>query len=140
MRETVLKHLRERFQSLYEIVDTFDPTLLNTHLNVPSSKSVGEHMWCLIGARESYVTSLLAGEWSGFECSLSSTEHLGDILEKLKCSETLFEKAINDIREWTPERDELLIYLLEHETTHEAQLIRHLYALEQSLPESVKWA
>ncbi|WP_325895410.1 hypothetical protein [Grimontia sp. NTOU-MAR1] len=140
MRDVVLKNLCERFQSLNEIVDTLNPELFTTHLNVPKNKSVGEHMWCIVGARESYTKSLLKGEWAGFECSLASTECRGDVIEKLKSSEVAFDEVVNTISHWTPERDELLVYLLEHEATHEAQLIRHIFALEQTLPESVKWA
>ncbi|WP_028021958.1 hypothetical protein [Enterovibrio calviensis] len=140
MRDLVLQHLRERFQSLNNIVDTLAPELFNSHLDVPKNKTVGEHMWCIVGARESYANALLAGDWNGFSCSLSSTENRGDVQSALVSSEAAFESALAHVDEWTPERDSLLMYLLEHETNHEAQLIRHLYGLEQSLPESVKWA
>ncbi|MDD1793727.1 hypothetical protein LRP50_11355 [Enterovibrio sp. ZSDZ42] len=140
MRDMVLQHLRERFQSLNDIVETLDPALFNSHLEVSKNKTVGEHMWCIVGARESYANALSVGDWAGFTCSLSSTENWGDVQAALVSSEAAFESALSQVGEWTPERESLLMYLLEHETTHEAQLIRHLYGLEQTLPESVKWA
>ncbi len=140
MRNTVLKHIRQRFRALLDLVESLDPSLLETQLEVSKSKSIGEHMWCIVGARESYARALMAGQWDGFTCSLKDTNNLPDIIEKLKSSESAFEETICEIESWTETMDDLLVHLLEHESMHEGQLIRHLYALEQELPSSVKWA
>ncbi|PSV26247.1 MULTISPECIES: hypothetical protein [unclassified Photobacterium] len=140
MRSTVLKNIRQRSKSLLELVESLEPSLLEVQLDVPKSKSIGEHMWCIVGARESYARSLLVGKWDGFTCSLENTNNLLDIVAKLKSSEVKFEEAVTTIKSWTEERDDLLVDLLEHESMHEGQLIRHVYALKQEVPKSVKWA
>lgn len=48
-----------------------------------------------------------------------------------------FETVIAAI-EWTAERDELLLTLLDHETQHEGQIIRYAYAL--GLPFPTSWS
>ena len=140
MRLTVLNNIQLRFQSLLDIVESLEPSLLTQQLEVPKSKSIGEHMWCLVGARESYSRALLVGQWDGFSCSLESDENLADINDALKSSQVMFEQVIEGVQTWTQERDELLVRLLEHETMHEGQLIRHVFALGHTLPDSTKWA
>ncbi len=39
--------------------------------------------------------------------------------------------------EWTDAKDGLLVDLLEHETMHQGQLIRYVYGLGFSFPESL---
>lgn len=140
MRDTVLKNIRQRFESLLELVISLESSLLNAQLDIPKNKSVGEHMWCIIGARESYAHALKIGKWDGFSCSLEEIDSTQSIITKLKSSAEEFEIEVSKIQHWSPERHDLLVHLLEHETMHEGQLIRHLYALEHSLPDSVKWA
>lgn len=140
MIEIVLKNIRQRFNSLVELVDTLDTSLFEAQLDVPKSKSIGQHMWCIIGARESYARALKVGKWDGFSCSLEETGNPASILAKLHSSTEAFNNEINEVQDWTPERHNLLVHLLEHETMHEGQLIRHIYALKQELPDSIKWA
>jgi hypothetical protein len=49
-------------------------------------------------------------------------------------------EAIDAVGEWTAHRDELLASLYEHEVMHEGQIIRHMYALQKTLPSSWRWA
>ena len=139
MREIVLKHIHQRFASLLELIESFDPSSLTTHLNVPKNKSVGEHMWCIIGARESYTRALQHGAWDGFSCSLNSTDDHHAIILALNASAVAFDTTINALT-WDSAREGLLVQLLEHETMHEGQLIRHIYALEHPVPSSIKWS
>lgn len=140
MREMVLNNIHARFSSVLDIVNSLPPESYTAYLNVAKNKSVGDHIWCIVGARESYSQSLIEGQWAGFSCSLDSTENPTEAVEKLTASVAVFEKAISGIEDWTGEREALLLSLLEHEATHEGQLIRHLLALGESLPASVKWA
>ncbi|WP_339388877.1 hypothetical protein [Vibrio caribbeanicus] len=140
MRQTVLKHIFQRFDSMLELVQELEGSFLGCKLPIPANKSIGEHMWCIIGARESYARSLLKGSWAGFECSLQNSSDKVEIMEKLELSRLQFTSACESVEDWTQERDELLVHLLEHETMHEGQLIRHIYALEQPIPAKVKWA
>ncbi|MBU2896758.1 hypothetical protein [Vibrio hepatarius] len=140
MRNTILKNIRQRFESLLDLVESLEPSLLTSQLDIVKSKSVSEHMWCIVGARESYSRALSLGKWDGFSCSLEETDNPSNIIAKLHSSEEAFNNEINKVHDWTPERHDLLVHLLEHETMHEGQLIRHIYALKQELPNSIKWA
>lgn len=140
MRNTVIKNIESRFESMLDIVKTMEPVLLTQQLDIAKSKSVGEHMWCIVGARESYSRALIKGEWDGFSCSLESDDNLEEIINALNASKMQFEQAVKSLDNWTQSRDELLVSLLEHETMHEGQLIRHIYGLGHSLPDSTKWA
>ena len=62
------------------------------------------------------------------------------IAAKLKVSALAFDKALEGITDWTPERNALLASLAEHETMHEGQVIRLMYGLGHTLPPSWKWA
>lgn len=139
MHQTVIKHLQERFQSFADLAAQIGDAELGEKLDVPKSKDLLTHMWCVIGARESYAAALKAGSWSGFNCSLDEYNVTG-VRDKLASSAAAFAEAVAAIDTWTPERDELLASLMEHEVMHEGQIIRLWYALGHELPQSIKWA
>ncbi|RXJ74226.1 hypothetical protein CS022_03935 [Veronia nyctiphanis] len=140
MRDTVVKNIRQRFRSYSLLFEQIAEDSLTLQLPVAMSKSVGEHMWCIVGARESYTRALLNGKWDGFACSLKSDSNYSEIKKALDDSSRSFDDALAAVKVWTEERDDLLVHLLEHETMHEGQLIRHLYALGETVPSSIKWA
>lgn len=139
MHQVVIKHLQDRFQSFVDLAAQISEVELHEALEVPGSKNLSTHMWCIIGARESYTKALIAGSWAGFDCSLSEFTPTS-IQDGLRASAEAFNEAIKTIDDWTPEREELLVMLLEHEVMHEGQIIRLWYALEHELPASIKWA
>ncbi len=139
MHQTIIKHLEDRFQSFAELADQINDAHLGEKLDVPNSKTLLTHMWCVIGARESYAVALKAGAWDGFNCSMSEF-NVVEVRAKLAASAAAFADAIASFDTWTPEREELLASLMEHEVMHEGQIIRLWYALEHELPQSVKWA
>lgn len=139
MHQTVIKHLEERFQSFADLVSGISDAQLGEKLDVPGSKDLLTHMWCIIGARESYAAALQLGGWSGFNCSLDEYNVTG-VRAKLSSSAAEFAEAIKVIDSWTPQREELLATLMEHEVMHEGQIIRLWYALGHDLPQSIKWA
>jgi hypothetical protein len=139
MRATVIQNLKARFQSYADLISEVDRAALKQRLDAPKHKSLGEHLWCVVGARESYARAIEAGEWSGFSCSMKSFGH-GDFAAKLDDSARAVLEAVENVTEWSDGHDELLMMLAEHEVMHEGQIIRHMYGLEKTLPGSWKWA
>jgi hypothetical protein len=139
MRETIIRNLQARIESYAEFIATLDPADLTTRLAVPSDKSVAEHLWCIVGSRESYARALAEGEWQGFACSMTLYTH-DDFARALAASGAQIVAAVRGVSEWSAAQDALLAAVAEHEVMHEGQLIRHMYALERSLPSSWRWA
>jgi hypothetical protein len=137
MRETVVQNLIKRFNSYTELVGA--DVDLSQKLDAPKHKSLGEHLWCVVGARESYAKALRAGEWDGFNCSMTEFSQT-DFIEKLQISAADVKDTIKQIDNWTQNRELLLLELSDHEVMHEGQIIRHLYGLGYEIPASVKWA
>ena len=139
MRDRLIRSLTQRFESYDDLVATSSDEQLAIKLEVVKHKSLGEHLWCVVGARESYAKAIEAGEWSGFGCTLQSLS-LSDISKTLQSSSKEVIKAIESVDDWTDEREEYLLTLVEHEVMHEGQIIRHLYGADQIIPESIRWA
>lgn len=139
MKETVIQAIEARFVSFSKLLDGVPEELLEQQLPVEKSKSLTQHLWCIIGARESYTRALEKGGWDGFACSLSSYDK-PSIQQTLESSAQAFAVAVRQIADWNKPREELLVALLEHETMHEGQIIRHLYGLGQIQPTALKWA
>lgn len=139
MRDEVIEALKKRFSSYQDILDSVTNEALGKKLDVPKHKSLAEHMWCVIGARESYGKAIAEGCWAGFSCSLTNFSH-GDFSAKLVSSANEVIAAIDSVDDWSTEREALLLSLSEHEVMHEGQIIRHLYGMDSQIPESVKWA
>ena len=98
-----------------------------------------EHLWCVVGARQSYARSIADGAWGGFACSLSNSTHT-EVSNKLRTSAESVLTAVQAVDEWHGERERLLLELAEHEVMHEGGVIRHMYAFELEISGSVKWA
>lgn len=139
MRNTIILNLRQRMASYNDLIKLLDESSLNLKLDVPKNKSAAEHLWCLIGARESYARALLAGEWQGFKCSLKAFDHQSFAAALNQSSQQLL-TAIEQVNDWQTEHEALLAAISEHEVMHEGQLIRHLYGLGVDLPRSWRWA
>lgn len=144
MKDTIIEHIHTIFSQYKELVERSSEGLLVRELAIPKNKTLGEHLWCVIGARESYAKSFPKGQWAGFSSSLERGD-IGDkakVLEHLTSSAQKAKNAIEHVSEWNDNRTELLLNLLEHETMHEGQIIRLVYGLEESLPKSWvdRWA
>lgn len=139
MRNTVIENIKERFKAYDELATYIDDTVLKQNTNLPKNKDLANHFWCVIGARESYTKAIETGAWSGFACSIKevTTE---SIVISLENSKEGFDTVVSSIENWSHGRDQMLINLLEHETMHEGQIIRHMYALGYEVPKSFKWA
>ena len=139
MRQTLVRKLEARFAAYRDLIAEVDEEALGQRISAPKHKSLGEHIWCVVGARESYAKAIESGDWRGFSCSMSSFDR--ESFEKsLETSARAVRDAIESCAEWTEARDDLLATLAEHEVMHEGQIIRHMYGLERELPTSWKWA
>jgi hypothetical protein len=127
MKDAIIKSLEARFAAYNDIIVGRSDEQLQIKLDVLKNKSLAEHLWCVVGARESYSTAIAADEWKGF-------------FDKLKTSAEVALSAIGSVDKWTASRDELLLALFEHEVMHEDQLIRHMYGLDLDIPGSVRWS
>jgi len=139
MKNIIIKALEARFLSYVDLIDSVGDEALGRKIDVPKHKSLAEHLWCVVGARESYARALIDGDWKGFECSMTAFTQEA-FSEKLRSSSESVIQALESVTEWTAERERLLVSLAEHEVMHEGQVIRHMYALEMPIPKSVKWA
>lgn len=139
IKDALIRNLKDRFKAYDDIVEGIDDVKLNEKLDVPRHKSLADHLWCVVGARESYAKAIRAGEWNGFNCSLKDHSP-ADFTRKLRDSAAEVISAVESVTEWTDMREELLLALAEHEVMHEGQIIRHLYGLGREIPRSVKWA
>lgn len=100
--------------------------------------TIGEQLWCVVGARESYGKGIRAGAWAGFACSLASVGDPEAVRQALERSRAQVAAALAGIDAFTDAQNQLVCDLLEHETAHHGQLIRYLYALEIAIPASWK--
>ncbi len=139
MRDLILKNLKARFAAYDDLALELDDTTLDTKIDVPRNKSLKEHLWCVVGGRESYAKALQAGDWQGFACSMTAFS-TDDFRAALRSSADGVLSAAASIQTWTTEHDRLLATLSEHEVMHEGQIIRHIYAMNRMLPKSWKWA
>lgn len=139
MRDSVITALTSRFNSYVDLISSVDDEALGRKIDVPKHKSLAEHLWCVVGARESYARAIVEGSWKGFSCSMTNFSQQG-FSERLRSSSESVVKALENIQDWTVERDRLLLALAEHEVMHEGQVIRHMYGLNMEIPGSVKWA
>lgn len=139
MKDQIVRRIEDRFTAYHDLATSAEPTDFGQKLDVPKSKSLAEHFWCVIGARESYTRAIEAGSWQGFACSLEDLSK-ENVEAALKSSAEAFKSIADRTTDWSEERQKLLLDLMEHETMHEGQIIRLLYGLEKNMPESVKWA
>ncbi|MFT7214876.1 MAG: hypothetical protein ACI9XK_005147 [Granulosicoccus sp.] len=66
MKDAIIKSLEARFAAYNDIIVGRSDEQLQIKLDVLKNKSLAEHLWCVVGARESYSTAIAADEWKGF--------------------------------------------------------------------------
>lgn len=131
----LIEHLNRAFNLTGDLVQSLSETDFQLKLNDLPSNTIGEQLWCVIGARESYLKAIINEGWSGFGCSLNNTTSRAEILGCLQesaddCLRFLKSHELNDTQ------TDLLITLLEHEIQHHGQLIRYVYGNRLSFPRS----
>jgi uncharacterized damage-inducible protein DinB len=133
--DTLRSNIRRSINLYEELVTELPEEALSLKLAQPSN-TIGEQLWCVIGARESYCRAITAGQWSGFNCSLDA-KSVGSrqrVLEALSRSAGGIESVLGRLESYTDAQNQLVADLLEHEIVHHGQLIRYLYGLKLSIP------
>lgn len=140
MLNIILANLENRFDVFNDVLAVVDDNDFHKKLDVPKNKSIAEHLWCVIGARQSFARAIQAGEWQGFECSLDTDAGPADYKVALDKATAIFHRTVRDLDTWSDDREALLAQLYEHEVMHEGQLIRQVYGLGLSMPATSTWA
>lgn len=107
--------------------------------DIPSN-SIGQQLWCVVGARESYARAIQAGEWAGFSCSLTAAglQDKRAVQRSLSSSADAVLGVLQNLESYNDSRNRYVADLLEHEAAHHGQLIRYLYALRLPIPNGWK--
>lgn len=133
-----LKSNLHRSVSLYEeLIASIPESALAERIPGIRSNTIGQQLWCVIGARESYVRAIAAGEWKGFSCSVTKEQCSTkvDIARSLAVSGRKILEVVSVQESFTDAQHQLMLDVLEHEAAHQGQLIRYLYALNLSIPD-----
>ncbi len=126
--------LSQAFKLTYDLVFHLDETSLNLDLpNLPSNRIAGQ-LWCMVGARESYIKAIEMGGWKGFSCSLATPKNKEAVLASLEDTDKKLSEI--DFTGLTDAQIDLAFNLLELEIQHHGQLIRFVYANGLTFPES----
>lgn len=126
--------LDRAFRLTLDLVDHLEEDALQLKLqNLPSNTIAGQ-LWCIIGARESYLKAIEASAWQGFSCSLSNPITKADLIRTLDSTFSTFNgidfSSLNEIQR------SFAFDLLEHEIQHHGQLIRFVFGNRLTFPKS----
>ena len=141
MRATIVDNLAKRFGFYADLAAQVDDDAIKAEMDIPRHRSLGMHLWCVVGTRESFAKAIEAGQMRGWSSSVAKFEREEFIAKLEQSSQTLL-GAIDGVGEgeWTPERERLLAQVAEHEVMHEGQIIRLMFGLQKPLPSSCSWA
>ena len=134
MSQQLKAKLDRSFKLTHDLVLHLDEISLNLDLpSLPSNRIAGQ-LWCIVGARESYIKAIETGGWKGFSCSLTTPRVKQSVLAALEATS----KRMNEIdfAGLTDVQVELAFDLLEHEVQHHGQLIRFVYGNGITFPDS----
>lgn len=128
------ENLIRSFQLTHDLVMHLDETALTLDLpHLPSNRIAGQ-LWCMVGARESYLEAIESGGWKGFACSLKAPKVKSSVLAALEATQRQSSELVfSDV---SGVQVGLAFDLLEHEVQHHGQLIRFVYANRLSFPKS----
>ena len=132
--------LASRFERSFglwrDLVETIGYLPLRQRLGSLPSNTIGEQIWCVVGARESYARAIAARGWLGFACSLTDPGNEAHVAAALLRSEDVVRKALEAAPAPGDVQARYMLDLLEHEAAHQGQIIRYLYGLELPIPPS----
>jgi hypothetical protein len=134
MNQHLKANLEQSFKLTHDLVVHLDEASLGLDLpDLPSNRISGQ-LWCVVGARESYLKAIETGGWQGFSCSLTTPRVKLSVLAALEATyKNLDQIAFADL---TDVQIELAFSLLEHEIQHHGQLIRFVYGNKLTFPDS----
>jgi hypothetical protein len=120
---------------LDQIVEVLDSEVYSKRLGSLRSNSIGHQLWCLAGARESYLAAVAKDanfQWiCSFKADVNSKSHIDTYLRD--CSEKLV-SALEGMKDLSSNQQSLLLDLLAHEYQHQGQLIRYIYGNKLQMP------
>jgi hypothetical protein len=133
--DILVRKIERVFSLTRDLIENLSQKSLLLYLGDLPSNKIGEQVWCIIGARESYLKAIKAGKWAGFSCSLQDNTSKSEVL---KCLDSSSENIIKYLKESaiSEEQREMIFDLLEHEIMHHGQLIRYIYGNKLGFPES----
>ncbi len=134
MHQQLKVKISRSFKLTYDLVSHLDERSLDLDLpNLPSNR-IASQLWCIVGARESYMKAIELGTWAGFSCSLAEPKHKQSVLAVLEATY----RQLNGISfiGLTDVQIDLAFHLLEHEVQHHGQLIRFVYGNGLTFPKS----
>lgn len=134
MRQLLKARLARALALTADLVDHLDAAALGLDLPGLPSNRVSGQLWCVVGARESYLNALETGDWQGFACSLKTPGDKGAVQDALRA--TADRLARLDVEALSERQVDFGFDLLEHELQHHGQLIRYVYGNGLSFPES----
>lgn len=134
MSQPLKAKLDRAFSLTHDLIMHLDETFLNLDLpGLPSNRIAGQ-LWCIIGARESYIKAIEAGGWKGFSCSLTTPQVKQSVLAALQSTHERLDKI--NFANLAEAQIDLTFDLLEHEIQHHGQLIRFVYGNGLTFPTS----
>jgi len=134
MNQQLKVKLDRSFKLTHDLIRHLDEESLSLDLpGLPSNRISGQ-LWCIVGARESYIQAIETGGWQGFTCSLASPQEKASVLAALEATH----KRLSEINfaDLDDVQLDLAFDLLEHELQHHGQLIRFVYGNGLTFPDS----
>ncbi len=131
----LIQKLERAFNLTLDLAESLsEEGLILTLKDLPSNR-IGDQLWCVVGARESYLNAIENTQWAGFSCSLQDITSKSDVVHCLKTSAT---DALNFLSksDLSKYQADMAFNLLEHEIQHHGQLIRYIYGNHLKFPQS----
>lgn len=140
MTSALFDRLKISFDLMSEIIGHIPESYLSSKLSDLPSNTIGQQLWCVVGARESYTRGIQKGQWDGFQCSLTKEDitKQKEISKALANSALAAQQVLSEDQSLSPAQEKLAFELLEHEVFHQGQLIRYLYGLKLGIPAGLK--
>jgi hypothetical protein len=135
MHAMVIARLDQAFALTHDLINHLDDASIELDLPGLPSNTMASQLWCVVGARESYLRAIAAGEWRGFSCQLTPPMTRMSILAALRSTHDEL-TPLDGGADFTEPQLELALALLEHEVQHHGQLIRFVYGNGLTFPES----
>lgn len=133
MNSKLKARLDRSFELTYDLVAHLDEYCLGLDLPGLPSNRISEQLWCVVGARESFMAAIEAGNWAGFSCSLTTPIVKGSVLAALHATHERLNR--NEFATLSETQLDLAFDLLEHEIQHHGQLIRFIYGNRLTFPD-----
>jgi len=128
------KRIDQSFTLTHDLVSHLDESCLGLGLPGLPANRMGDQLWCMVGARESYLKAIKMRGWQGFSCSLDVPLVKPAVLAALEASHQQLNEI--DFTSLSEAQVDLAFDLLEHEVQHHGQLIRFVYGNRLIFPDS----